>query len=94
MYDAIEFLENRPDNVPLPLPEVASIGDVGIYWDEDSVFAEVQFGGDRTYSYYAKRRKGRELVEEYSEDGIALSSDGPTHWADDLLRLLYQIDRS
>lgn len=88
--DAIAFLGGRPDGIPLPLPEVASIGDVGIYWDEDGIFAEVQFGGDRAYSYYAQRKVARDVVEEYGNDGIALAQG----WPQDMVQLLRQFDKS
>ena len=88
--DAIEFLGGRPDGIPLPLPEVASIGDVGIYWDEDGIFAEVQFGGDKAYSYYAQRKAARDVVEEFGNDGIALAQG----WPEDMVQLLRQLDKS
>ena len=88
--DAIAFLDSRPDSIPLPLPEVASIGDVGIYWDEDGIFAEVQFGGDQAYSYYAQRKVARDIVEEYGNDGIALVQG----WPQDMVQLLRQLDKS
>ncbi|MDE0101794.1 MAG: hypothetical protein OXN89_05390 [Bryobacterales bacterium] len=88
--DAIEFLGGRPDGIPLPLPEVASIGDVGIYWDEDGIFAEVQFGGDQAYSYYAQRKAARDVVEEYGNDSIVLAQG----WPQDMVQLLRQLDKS
>ena len=90
VQDAIEFLNGRPHRIPLPLPEVASIGDVGIYWDEDGIFAEVQFGGDQAYSYYAQRKVARDVVEEYGDDGIALAQG----WPQDMVQLLRQLDKS
>ena len=88
--DVISFLDARPDDVRLPLPEVASVGDVGIYWDEDGIFAEVQFGGDRRYSFYAERKVAREVVEEYSRDGVAIDEG----WPDDMVQLLRQLNGS
>ena len=90
VQDAIAFLDGRPDSIPLPLPEVASIGDVGVYWDEDGIFAEVQFGGDQAYSYYAHRKVARDIVEEYGDDGIALAQG----WPQDMVQLLRQLDKS
>lgn len=88
--DALAFLGSRPLGVPLPLPEVATTGDVGMYWDRGGVFAEVQFGGDGAFSYYAERRQGRTLVKEYGRDGLPVA--GP--WPDDMVRLLRQLKRS
>ena len=88
--DAIAFLNCRPYGIPLPLPEVASIGDVGIFWDEDEIFAEVQFGGDQAYSYYAERKVAKTVIEEYGRDGIALDRD----WPEDMVRLLRQLKKS
>ena len=85
--DVLKFLDARPDGIPLPLPEVASIGDIGIYWDHDSIFAEVQFEGDRKYSFYAQRTETRETVEEYGRDGIAISEG----WHDEILQVLRRL---
>ena len=85
--DVLEFLDARPDDIPLPLPEVASIGDIGIYWDRDGIFAEVQFEGDRNYSFYAQRTEARKTVEEYGRDGIAISEG----WHDEILQLLRRL---
>ena len=90
VQDAIAFLDSRPEGIPLPLPEVASIGDVGIYWDEDDIFAEVQFGGDQAYSYYTERKVVRAVTEEYGRDGIALGHG----WPEDMVRLLRQLNKS
>ena len=76
--------------IPLPLPEVATIGDVGIYWVRGGVFVEVQFGGDGAFSYYAERKQGRTIVEEYGSDGLPVAGS----WPDDMVRLLRQRDRS
>lgn len=88
--DAISFLHARPEDIPLPLPEVAGVGDVGVYWDANGIFVEVQFGGDRKYSFYAERKLAKEVVEEYGEDGIALE-DG---WPEDMIRLLRRLSGS
>ena len=88
--DALAFLESRPLGVPLPLPEVATIGDVGIYWDRGGVFVEVQFGGDGAFSYYAELKQGRTIVEEYGRDRLPLEGA----WPEDIVRLLRQRDRS
>ena len=74
--DALAFLDHRPSGVPLPLPEVATVGDIGVYWDDGDTFVEVQFGGDRAYSYFAHRKvDGR--VEEYGDDGVSVRDGWP-----------------
>ena len=88
--DALAFLKSRPLGIPLPLPEVATVGDVGIYWVRGGVFVEVQFGGDGAFSYYAERKQGRTIVEEYGSDGLPVAGS----WPDDMVRLLRHRDRS
>ena len=82
--DALAFLESRPLGIPLPLPEVVPIGDVGVYWDRGGIFVEVQFGGDGAFSYYAERKEGRTIVEDYGSDGLPLEGG----WPEDMVRLL------
>ena len=85
--DAIDFLDGKPDGVPVPLPEIATVGDVGLYWDEADTFVEVQFGGDQAFSYFAQRKVSGD-VEEYGDDGIPLGAG----WPEPVVELLRQLN--
>ncbi len=84
--DALTFLENRPNGIPLPHPEVGSEGEVGVYWDirRTDVFAEVVFEGDGTYYYLVAHGKAGSEVEEYMDEGVDV--DEP--WPDEILCIL------
>ena len=88
--DAIDFLTMRPDDIPLPYPQIAPDGEVGLYWRVDEVYAEVGFYGDGECSYYARYTPaGREPLE-YGRDGCSLDAG---EWPEGLLLILNKLGR-
>ena len=86
VQDALDFLDRRPSDIPLPYPEVGRDGDVGVFWDfkDSRVFAEVSFEGDRTLAYFAAFGAPNETEEECGEEDLSVDN----LWPDDMLRIL------
>ena len=88
--DVLRFLDRLPVGVPLPFPEVAADGDVGVYWEDGGIFAVTAFEGDGTYAYYVERKDGGTVVEEYGKDGLAVTEN----WPADMVGLLRWLEPS
>ena len=84
--DALTFLENFPEDVPLPYPEVGRDGDVGIYWDnyEAHTFAQVVFDGDGCFTYIAIIKQPGRDRESYGGEDLTVTSD----WPQDLTKVI------
>ena len=85
VLDAVDFLVMRPRDVPLPFPQIASDGEVGLYWRTGEVHAEVGFYGDGDLSYYARYTPASGASRECGSDGYRFDTDG---WPVDLLLIL------
>ena len=85
VLDAVDFLVMRPRDVPLPFPQIASDGEVGLYWRTGEVHAEVGFYGDGDLSYYARHIPASGAPRECGSDGYRFDTGG---WPGDLLLIL------
>ena len=90
VVDAINFLMMRPEDIPLPYPQIASDGEVGLYWRVGEVYAEVGFYGDGQCSYYARYTPAGGEPAEYGRDGCSLDARG---WPEELLLVLNKLER-
>ncbi len=90
VIDAIDFLKMRPDDIPLPYPQIAPDGEVGLYWRVDEVYAEVGFYGDGECSYYAHYTPAGGESDEYGRDGCSLDAG---EWPEGLLLVLNKLAR-
>ena len=77
----LQFLDNIPDDVPLPYPEAGRDGDVGIYWDNRvaNTFAQVVFTGDGHFTYLAiiKSEDGSEKI--YGDEDLPVNQSWPAN---------------
>lgn len=89
VLDAISFLVARPGDVALPFPQIASDGEVGLYWHTGQVHAEVGFHGDGDLSYYARYTPAEGVPEECGRDDYGLDTG---RWPDDLVLILNRLD--
>ena len=89
VLDTISFLEARPGDVALPSPQIASDGEVGLYWHTGQVHAEVGFYGDGDLSYYARYTPAEGVPVECGRDGYGLDTGC---WPDDLVLILNKLD--
>jgi len=71
--NAIDFLIKLPKRAVLPRPGLAGDGEVGLFWKSGSLFIDVGFLGDDTYSFYARDKHGN----EYYGDELPLKQDLP-----------------
>jgi hypothetical protein len=53
---AARFAESLPSGLPLPRPMVSGGGEVGLYWDDESAYADIQFEPEGTISLYVRNR--------------------------------------
>ena len=82
--DVLDWLDKRPPDIPLPFYQMHHDGNYGLYWEGDEVFAEVEFEGNRTFSYFAVHGHPNDEKEKCGGDGVPV--DAP--WPDDLLIIL------
>jgi len=85
VLDAVAFLVMRPRDVPLPFPQIASDGEVGLYWRTGEIHVEVGFHGDGDLSYYARYNPASGGSRECGSDGYRFDTGG---WPGDLLLIL------
>lgn len=88
VLDAIDFLGKRPSDVPLPFPQIASDGEVGLYWRTKEIHVEIGFYGDGELSYYARYTPVSGKSKECGRDGYSL---GATNWPQDLMLILNKL---
>lgn len=48
------FLDKLPAGIPLPSPQIAPTGAVGLYWDVNGVYADLEFNGDDSLDLYIR----------------------------------------
>ena len=84
--DVLTFLDDRPADIPLPLPEIGIDGDVGIYWDfgDANIFAEVIFRGNGEYEYYAVMGTPNNISTDCGDEGVV----GVSGWPADMIEIL------
>ena len=58
VFDALDFLDQLSDKVPLPQPMLSGDGEVGLLWKSGQVYLDVGFTGNKTFSYYAEGEQG------------------------------------
>ena len=85
VLDAVAFLVMRPRDIPLPFPQIASDGEVGVYWRTGEVHAEIGFCGDGDLSYYARYAPASGEPRECGSDDYRFDTGG---WPRDLLLIL------
>lgn len=85
VLDTIAFLGKRPRDVPLPFPQIASDGEVGLYWRTGEVHIEIGFYGDGEASYYARYTPSAGDSDECGRDGHSLKAGS---WPRDLMLIL------
>ena len=90
VLDALGFLARRPSGIPLPFPQIASDGEVGLYWRSEVVHAEVGFCGDGEFSYYARYTPHGGEFSKCGRDGCTVRA-GP--WPADLTRILDKLSQ-
>ena len=88
VLDTIDFLGKRPPDVPLPFPQIASDGEVGLYWRTGEIHVEIGFYGDGELSYYARHTPASGDTEECGRDGYLPSAGS---WPLDLLLILNKL---
>lgn len=74
--DACKFLELFPFNygdrpIALPLPAPSGDGEMGLYWKNDTAFAEVSFNGNGKISFFAS--KGTHELDSFDDMDIPQS---------------------
>ncbi|MCY4656010.1 MAG: hypothetical protein OXC80_04245 [Gammaproteobacteria bacterium] len=77
--DAKLFINQIPEEVPVPYPEVGRMGDVGIFWKNVGVckFAEIMFEGDGMMTYIATEIDSNGDLVEHGEEGIDVNDRWP-----------------
>ena len=88
VLDAIAFLGKQPSDIPLPFPQIASDGEVGLYWRSGEIHIEIGFYGDGELSYYARYTPDSGKSEECGRDGHSLSVKS---WPQDLMLILNKL---
>ena len=90
--DAFTFLDSRPPDIPVPLPDQGSEGAVGVYWDDRDaqVFAEATFDGDGTFAYFAAHGVPGAAADKCGRDDADVSAP----WPKDMMRILRKLDRA
>lgn len=88
--DTLAFFEMRPQDIPLPYPQIGSDGEVSLYWRTQEVFAEVSFFGDGEYSYHARYTHAEDQPMSQARDDCRVDADD---WDYGLLLVLNKIVR-
>lgn len=88
VLDTIDFLGKRPPDISLPFPQIASDGEVGLYWRTGEIHVEIGFYGDGELSYYARHTPASGDTEECGRDGYRLSTG---NWPLDLMLILNKL---
>lgn len=53
--EAVSFIGLLDDQVALPEPMLLGSGNAALYWNEDGVYADIEFLGDGRIAYFIKR---------------------------------------
>ena len=77
-----------PPDVPLPFPQIASDGEVGLYWRTVDIHVEIGFYGDEELSYYARYTQPRENPRTCGRDGYSFTAK---NWPQDLMLILNKL---
>ena len=81
---AIDFVESIPPIFPLPKPMLSREGVIGLYWDDGSVYIDIQFDSENTLSVFSRdRSSGKEKFVD-SVDITSIDSN----WYYDTLDML------
>jgi hypothetical protein len=81
---AIDFVESIPAIFPLPKPMLSREGVIGLYWDDGSVYIDIQFDSEHTLSVFSRdRSSGKEKFVD-SVDITSIDSN----WYYDTLDML------
>lgn len=59
LIGAEEFVRLLPGNVPAPAPMLNATGRAGLFWEQDGLYADVEFLGDGRATYYVERDGGK-----------------------------------
>lgn len=89
VLDAFSFLAMRPVDMPFPFPQIASDGEVGLYWHTGQIHAEIGFYGDGDLSYYARYTPTEGEFEECGRDDYGLDTGC---WPQDLMLILNKLE--
>jgi hypothetical protein len=82
---AIAFVDSLPSAIPLPKPMVSADGQIGLYWNREDKYADINFDFDDTISIYVRDSTYNPPVESYLE-GVS-SVDKAEQWVPMLLGL-------
>ncbi len=87
--DARKFLAHRPKGARVPFVGICLTGEVGLYWEEKRVFAQITFEGNGKFYYHADCRtlSGQDISHQ-AEDCVADSC-----WPASLLEVVREIGR-
>lgn len=72
VQDALLFAEKLPGHVKKPTAMIAHDGTIGLYWDNGAHYADVEFNGDGTFSFF---HKDRHANREKLEDGLQIDGE-------------------
>ena len=77
--DALTFLANMPEDLPIPFPEAGPEGDIGMYWDnrKTHTFAHVLFDGDGCFAYIATIKRPNTERDSVGNDGLSIHDPLP-----------------
>jgi len=64
----ISAIKSIPSGIPTPKPMLSDSGELGLYWDVDQVFADLELESNGQFSFFI-RKKGEEATEKFI-DGI------------------------
>ena len=70
--DATKFVELLPDELPPPIDQPCSDGEVSLVWRFGACFAEISFPGDHTFYWYCTNGS-----EEDASEGVSINSGIP-----------------
>ncbi len=70
MNKALFSIDAIPARLPLPRPMLSSNGELGLYWDLESGYAELSFETNGLVSFFSRKTNGHEIFD----DDITISS--------------------
>jgi hypothetical protein len=57
LFDAAAFLDRLPGGIAIPTPMIGSSGEIGLYWDVPSFYADIAFEGNGALSIFVKNKR-------------------------------------